>query len=389
MLITADRIHNGSIFLPPGTTIDVADDGTINGFLDAPTSETVFCEGIICPGFVNVHCHLELSHMKGVIPERTGLIPFLQSVVGSRNVTGDDLKQAAMWLAYTNMLAEGIVAVGDIANTTDSSPLRADGRMHFQTFVEAIGFSEVNAARSFGFALKTWEEYAKQSREQSFLKESITPHAPYSVSKPLFQAIASHRATEVMSIHNQETSAEDEYYRQKTGAVKQLLGGMNIDDSFFEPTGTTSLRSYMEWLPIDMQYLLIHNTCTSREDVEFIKTRFRRVFWGLCPNANLYIEGRLPDVMLLHNEGMEICIGTDSLASNHQLSVMEELITLKAHFPAITWETLLCWATRNGAFALKMENKIGTLEIGKQPGLVNITGFDTGKPMARRLSIIA
>lgn len=372
--------------MPAGTTVAIDDNGTVIEILDARTPDTIVYNGIICPGFVNVHCHLELSHLKGAIPEHTGLIPFLQSVVTSRGQSSEEIKQAAMWLAYNDMLDKGIVATGDIANTTDTMAIRADDRMHLHTFIEAIGFSEVNAARSFGFALKTWEAYAEQQRGRCLLSESITAHAPYSVSGALFQAIAEHRATEVLSIHNQESKAEDDYYRTKKGDVCLLLKGLNIDDSFFEPTGMSSLVSYMSKMPADKQYLFIHNTYTSRADIAFIKTHFRKTFWGLCPNANNYIEGRLPDIMMLQEEGMEICIGTDSLASNHQLCILSELKTIKCNFPDLTWETLLMWATRNGAYALGMEDRIGTIAPGKQPGFVQITGFESGDLKSARIT---
>jgi len=81
--------------------------------------------------------------------------------------------------------------------------------------------------------------------------------------------------------------------------------------------------------------------------------------------------------MVFLDSGVTVCIGTDSLASNHQLSVLEELLTLKKHFPFLQWETLLQWATINGAKALNMEERIGSIEAGKVPGIINLTGLDT------------
>ena len=93
---------------------------------------------------------------------------------------------------------------------------------------------------------------------------------------------------------------------------------------------------------------------------------------SLCPNANLYIENRLPNINLLLKSGANICIGTDSLASNHQLSVMAELETIHQYYPEIAWEKLLGWATYNGASALQMQQSIGSFEAGKRPGIVQI-----------------
>ena len=96
----------------------------------------------------------------------------------------------------------------------------------------------------------------------------------------------------------------------------------------------------------------------------------------LCPNSNLFIEDRLPNVELLRFHGLNICLGTDSLSSNHSLSVLDEMITLHQYFPNIPFGELVQWATGNGAKALRMEKQIGTIEPGKQPGLNLITGMD-------------
>jgi cytosine/adenosine deaminase-related metal-dependent hydrolase len=117
--------------------------------------------------------------------------------------------------------------------------------------------------------------------------------------------------------------------------------------------------------------LLVHNSFTSREDIQQVKHLFTNLFFCLCPNANLYIENTLPDVPLLMEEGMKICIGTDSLASNDQLCIYSELKTLQQHFD-IDWELLLQWATYNGAQALRIEDRFGSLGIGMKPGIVHI-----------------
>src|SRR5690606_2894262 len=96
-------------------------------------------QGIITPGFVNAHCHLELSHMKGVIPRRTGLVPFLQRVMSLR--AADELKiQRAMEAADNQLYDHGIVAVGDHANSGISAAVKAASKIHYHTFVEVLGF---------------------------------------------------------------------------------------------------------------------------------------------------------------------------------------------------------------------------------------------------------
>lgn len=385
MYITATQIHNGRAWLPQGTTLCVNDDGLITEILTAPPAGTVLYEGVLAPGFVNVHCHMELSHMLGVVPEHTGLIPFLKTIPQHRNDHTSEQKTAARATAYAAMVVNGIVAVGDIANTTDTLDIRANTGLYIHTFIEALGFSDANAARSFGYAINSYDAFAAQSAGQLHLSQSITPHAPYSVSRSLFGLISGHTPGSLISIHNQESTAENEFFQQKTGGIRDLLGSLGIDDSLFQPTELTSLQSYLPWLSHARPIIFVHNTYTSHADVLFAKALLRRAYWCLCPNANMYIENRLPDVNTLVAEDVDICIGTDSLASNHQLSILSELQTLKQYYPHLTWETLLCWATANGAAALQLSDTFGTLAPGRRPGILHLTGLDTQQPSVSRV----
>jgi len=367
MLVTAARIHNGKNWLPQGSVLEVTKDGTITGIMNNAGNEDVkHYDGIICPGFVNVHCHLELSHMKGAIPEHTGLIPFLKQVAFTRNNHTEEEKTLARHEAFRAMLDNGIVAVGDIANTSDTLDLRTTGKMLFHSFVEAIGFSE-QPQKQFEYAVTTYETFAAAGDGQ---QQSIVPHAPYSVSKQLFQLINDFDATSIISIHNQESLAEDEYYAYKKGDVTDLLQTIGINDDFFQPSGKSSLQTYLPSFASSHPMIFVHNTYTTATDIEYAKAHNSNAHWCLCPNANLYIENTLPDVNMLMQHTADICIGTDSLSSNHRLSVLAELHTIKNNFPSIDWGVLLSWATYNGAKALQMDRQLGCIEAGKKPGLV-------------------
>ena len=189
-----------------------------------------------------------------------------------------------------------------------------------------------------------------------------------------------------MTIHNQENEAENEYYKTKQGEIGPFLASLGIDDAFFTPTGKSSLISYLPLLDTGRPLIFVHNTFSAREDIQYAQNRLKEPWWCLCPNANLYIENRLPDINMLIDEYANICIGTDSLASNHELCILSEIYTIKRYYPDITWEILIKWATSNGAAALQMHEQIGTLEPGKQPGIVLITGLDTsGKPKVKKI----
>lgn len=385
MLLSAQKIHNGKQWLPEQSTIEISEHGTIIAIHTGILPGTEVYDGILCPGFVNAHCHLELSHMRGVIAEKTGLIPFLQSVFFHRGNHNEEQRKEARHLAYDEMLKNGIVAVGDIANMPETMDLRERDEMHVHTFIESIGFTET-PQKQFGQSVNIFDAFASQKNKSKRLSQSIVPHAPYSVSQQLFSLIDKHDEGSIISIHNQESPAEDEYYLLKEGGVKTLLESIGIDTGFFHPSGKSSIQTYLQWLSASHPVIFVHNTYTKKADIEVATTLLPEVYWCLCPNANLYIENQLPDIPMFIEKGVNICVGTDSLSSNHQLCVLSELYTIKQTFPAIQWETLLQWGTHNGACALRMNDIIGSIAPGLQPGILNIQGIDGGgKPTVKRV----
>lgn len=376
----APLIHDGFRFLENKVLV-FQEDGTFFALEDtaAVSSEAVqYYEGILLPGLVNAHCHLELSHTKGSIAEHTGLVAFLSKVVQNRNYNADeklDLIKSAMGA----LSSSGCIAVGDIANGTDTLALRSSSSMHIHTFVEAMGFVPQGASSRFEYARNVCNAFAQNtSNDNGYeMRQSIVPHAPYSVAPELFQLINSWQKDSLISIHNEECPAENEYFQTKTGAMKNLYANLGINDDWFEAKAQNSLPSYIPYLDTTHPILLVHNTCMDQTDIQALKNWGTNVSLVLCPNANLYIENRLPNVTLLANSGLNICLGTDSLASNHQLNVIEEILTLQRNFPEIGLESLLTWATSNGAKALQLSDKIGSFRIGLKPGLVHLQNNKT------------
>ena len=378
MFLTADSIHDGFRFLPKGAALEVSDDGTVVAVHESlGNMEAKHMEGILCPGFVNVHCHLELSHLKGCFEEGKGLIPFLQKVPLLRTKFSEGEKKQARLAAYDELVKNGVVAMGDIANVADTIDVRALDKLHVQTFVECIGFLDFNAAQRFQASKDVLEAFATQKGNTKKLRQTLVPHAPYSVSKTLFRLIDKEQEGSLTSIHNQESEEENLFYQSKQGKVRKLLNGLGIDDKDFVPSGKNSLPTYIEWVSAAHPMIFVHNTCSNRADIQIAQKHFQETYWCLCPNANLFLENKLPDVCLMMDENATLCLGTDSLASNHQLSIMDEMLVLKKHFTFLNWETLLQWATFNGAKALQMEDELGSFELGKRPGILQIRNIDT------------
>lgn len=377
---TADRIHNGYTFETNPKIIAFGQDGTFVGLLhpdDVPKDQIEHYDGILMPGLINAHCHLELSHTKGLIPEHTGLVSFLGQVVSSRSAVENE-KVKLIEEGFRMLENSGCIAVGDIANGTDTLSLRQSANMHVHTFVESMGFVPESAVQRFAFSGQVYQQFAKNDKnEQDYqLRQSIVPHAPYSVSPQLFAHINQHDVKGLISIHNEECTAENEYFQTKTGAMRKLYEALRINDDWFEAQAKNSLPCYLPYLDKTHTLLLVHNTCMDASDIEALQAAQIETSICLCPNANLYIENQLPNVDLLAASGFNICLGTDSLASNHQLNVYEEVLCLQKHFPNIGEETILAWASSGGAKALQMEDRVGCFKPNLHPGLVQL---DKGK----------
>lgn len=325
-------------------------------------------DGILCPGFVNTHCHLELSHLQGVIPEKTGLPAFLTTVMTQRgNGTADT--DSLMAAAETGMWEEGISAVGDICNGATTLSIKRESRLYYHSFIECMGFVDAAAPKRFEQQMEVYGQFKALNGPRHSC--SLAPHAPYSVSATLFGLLAGLSGNSPLTIHNQETPAEDELYRYKTGPFLQFYQQFGIDISGFIPPHTSSLQACLPYLA-GSPLILVHNTFSTEEDIRTAMQRTEPVYWCLCPQANLYIEDRLPDVMLLRRMGCTLTLGTDSLASNHQLSIWKEIQTIREHFPAIPLDEVLRWATFNGARALGISERYGSFSPGKRPGVVLI-----------------
>lgn len=335
--------------------------------------------GVLTPGFINAHCHLELSHMKSLIPEKTGLVDFILKIVNERDFPDEQIADA-IEKGEDEMLRNGIVAVGDICNNTSTLPQKLKNRLAYYNFIEVSGWTPTIAASRFERSVDIYNQFKIKN---SKLKISLVPHAPYSVSNELWNMIAPNFPEKTICIHNQETDFEDAFFLKGTGDFTRMYGKMNIETSFFQPTGKSSLQSYIEKLKYAKNILLVHNTFTTDNDLSYLNSEgsgiSSDIYFCLCINANQYIENALPPVKLIRKQKGTIVIGTDSLASNWSLNILDELKVFTQHFPEIEVAELLQWATLNGAQALQMDDELGSFEKGKTPGVLVIEQIENGK----------
>ena len=348
-----------------GTIVSVEDSG---GTLSERHS-VEFYNGIIVPGFVNCHCHLELSYLKNEIPAKSGLASFLMAVNSIRNTLQKD-RNKSVRNAHNEMLKGGVVLCADICNTSATFELKKENGIKYISLLEVYGIDSSHAEIRMNEIL----ELAKTAAEMR-LPHWIVPHAVYSISLPLLKLIKTHtESNKITSIHFMESADEEMLLESHSGSL------MDSYKKFLPPVtdlkiADNHITAVNEEITSSGNLMLIHNTFIRKEHIKKLNKR-DRLYWCLCPNSNLRIEQRIPPADLLAAEGCNIVIGTDSLSSNDSLSIVDELKTIQLYFPSFSLETLIGWATINGAKALGEDIHTGSIEPGKKPGLILLKNVD-------------
>lgn len=331
-----------------------------------------FYAGILCAGFVNAHSHLELAYLKGAIAEHGGYASFASSMAAVRNNFAEQQQLQAIAEADDAMWKEGVDAVADIVNGATSFATKSASPIHYHTFAEVFGLKRCNIA--------------EQRKLLHNPDTSLTPHSTYSLSDADFKAACEGGDGAPLSIHFLESEGEKQLYAG-CGALHEWYSQVGFECDFLHYG--SPVERIVKSVPHDRSVMLVHNCCLSDSDVDTIMNHFTAsVYWVLCPRSNSYISGVVPHaVSLLRARDLNICIGTDSLASNWSLSMVEELKC----FEGVPLDELLGWATLGGAKALGLDDRLGIIEPGRRCGIVNISGVNldtmslTEAATARRL----
>jgi len=318
--------------------------------------------GLLTPGFINAHLHLELSHLKGCIPQHTGLSEFALQVVKQRTLLNPEQRLEAMRQADLQMMEHGIVAAGDISNTQESISVKQSSKLTYHTFIECIGLLPQQADKVFKTACDL--EWAFKT---AGLQSSLAAHAPYSCSQKLLNLIIQHNALHLkpLSIHVLESDEEQNFLNGIPGTFNRLYQELGISIQEYTPPKI----SLNEWLfnpnKTSVPMILVHNVFANNAWYKGLSDA--RVFWAFCPNANRYIQNRMPEVL----PETRWITATDSLASNSSLNLLSEVNLLYTQFnPPL--EALLSSITSTPAQALQLETRFGYLKPGTACGLNEI-----------------
>lgn len=341
-----------------GIVVEVDDLGTITSITQHDNIDALhsveFYPGVLMPGMVNAHCHLELSYLRGAIAEGTGFAGFAHEIGRVRGAYTNEERLHAASVADSEMWNEGVEAVVDIANDELVMPIKERSKIDYLTLFEA-----------FGLMLQTPDAQLSMARRSN--RAGVTPHSTYSLQDAPFRTIVN-EGSHPLSIHLLESEDESALYEHR-GSLWEWYQRMGWECDFlsYGSPAERVARSLTQRRPL----ILVHGCMATARDIELL--RALSPTWVLCPESNRYISGIRPPVQLFRRMGVNIALGTDSLASARRLSMVDNMRLLGDDVPLA--ELLTC-ATLNGARAMGIDATKGSIEVGKRPGLVVLAGLD-------------
>ena len=376
--ISASYVYTGKDIMPVvDGYVDYADDGTIIsvGELSGTDSPGDRYEGIIAPGFVNAHCHLELSHLRGAFEKGTGMSGFINQINSLRDSKSreEKIRDASAWLE--RLWNQGVSAMADISNCDDTFAMKSKSPVYTRTFLEVFGTEPEDCEAVIDGVRKL-----KAEADSYGIDAAPTPHACYTMSPQLLTAASAEALKSgFLSYHSQESPEEEELVISGIGALAENYKGRHLSTP--PVTGRPALMYFLDRLseihmpPFDEHVLLVHNVCLTQDAAEAATAVLKNVYWAVCPLSNLFIHNALPPLDLMRENKLKIAIGTDSLSSNDTLDMVAEMYCISENFPDIPLGEIISWATSSGAHFLK-KAQLGEIAPGKKPGLVLIENID-------------
>ena len=387
--ITAEYIYTLASEPIRNGFVEYEEDGTITAVGQCEAGEEVM-PGAIVPGFVNAHCHVELSHLHKKFRKGTGMAGFIDQINELRDWAGREVKQQLVQEWMDKMWNDGVSAMADISNDDSSFDVKKSHKMYTRTFLEVFG-SEPEMCEGVMNDVTALKAVA----DEAGIDAAPTPHSCYTMSPQLLSAsAAAGLESGYLSYHSQESQEEEDLLISGSGAMyeNRKRSGMSTPPV----TGESSLKYFLDRLadvkpaPYDENILLVHNVCLQQSDIDAVKQTMNNAYFAICPLSNIFIHNALPPIDLMRKNGLAIALGTDSLSSNDDLDVMKELVCLHENFPQVPMNELFTWASRNGARFLGKDDVLGSIAPGKRPGIVHVSALDengciTAESRSRRI----
>jgi cytosine/adenosine deaminase-related metal-dependent hydrolase len=321
--------------------------------------------GVLVPGLINAHTHLELSWSERV-PGGDGFVPWAGRLMAQTR-PDDATRLRAARDAARALVDGGVAGVSDICGEGSTAELLIEAELVGVAQVELLGFDRERAAANSARAGEL------PRRHGGGVTTRAAAHAIFSTAPDLIQAALRPPGPgwPPGSVHLGEDAAEVEFLVRGTGPYAELLDRLDVAWRWWRPVSASPVE-YLDRLGVlGPDTLIVHAVHTSADDREALGRTRTPVC--LCPRSNLHIGAHLPEVEQLLEGGIRLCLGTDSLASSPDLDVLGEIPVLCAAFPQVPVEVWLSLATAGGASALRLAG-YGRLVEGTAPGALLLDG---------------
>ncbi len=322
-----------------GGEVTVDDEGRIARVRSAHTTgaDAVELPGLLLPGFVNAHCHLELSDLRGKIPGGRGLSTWAQALIARRRQPDDEAMRAAIDEARES----GTAAIIDTTNSGATMPLLVDGGVHGLAEIELIGIEPERCEAALA--------HAARLQLAPGLPTRVTCHAVVSCSEELLATVLAPpvEPAPAATFHIDEDPAELDLLQAQEGPWADFLDRLGRDWRGRMGRAETPVRLLERLGVLGPHLALVHCVHTVGDDLDRIAAAGAAVV--LCPRSNLHIGGALPDVPGMVRRGIPLAIGTDSLASAPDLYLLAEARALAQAFPDVPPDVFVTALTLGGA----------------------------------------
>lgn len=374
--IAAEYVYTLDSFEPlRNGFVEYDQDGTVTGVgvCEDPSSEEVFYKGgAIVPGFVNAHCHIELSHLQGKFSKKTGMAGFIDQINALRDSSDRESRMICVRKWMDSLWNQGVSAMADISNGDESFLAKASSPMYTRTFLEVFGSEPEDCQTVMSSVLELQKKAVKMG-----LDAAPTPHSCYTMSPELLTASSAvGLESGYLSYHSQESDEEEQMMMSGSGALYENRKRLGMSTP--PVAGRPSFFYFLDRLekvhpaPFMEHILLVHEVRMTEDVADAVQSFMKNAYVALCPMSNLFIHDALPPVELMRRKGIRLTIGTDSLSSNDTLDYIREMYCLQSSFPDVSTGEILTWACRNGAEFLGKDDSLGSISPGMKPGLVLI-----------------
>jgi aminodeoxyfutalosine deaminase len=315
--------------------------------------------GVLLPGLVNAHCHLELSHLKGRLDRSGGFAHWVEDLVATRGRDGPGPVRAATARGIREVEGTGTVAVGDVSNELSHLDLLARSSLTAVVFHELLGWNPARAS-----VIVEEADARRRGPQGGGVEVRLAAHAPHSVSPELFAELVKRGGP--AAIHLAESAEEARFLLRGDGAWMRFLERRGLGDLPFDPPGVSPVRYVDELGALRAGMVAAH--CVYVDDADRARLAARGVRVVVCPRSNLNLGVGIPDVPELLAAGVRLCLGTDSLASVDSLDLIDDATVLHEEFPELAPAVIVEMATLGGARALRLDG-LGAIAPGMRAEL--------------------